>query len=110
MKENIDILMDKIAEDYNRGDHPVLPQNLSNFRDTLSYYEALNYIKICLGAKQDLSDRKAWGFIVKNHSNFKRGDILRANGWKNPSFDRARGNIIDKDFSWVKWNGPVYMK
>ena len=112
MKENIAVLMDKIAEDYNRGDHLVLPQTLKNFRDVLFCYESPNYLKIFTrtGAKQDLSEQKAWGFVVKNHSSFKRGDILRAKGWKSPYFDMARGNVIDKDFSWVKWTGPAYMK
>ena len=111
LKENIDILLDKIEEDYNRRDHPMLPQNLSNFRDILFYQESSKYFKICLGDnKYDLVDQKAWGFVIKNHSSFKRGDIMRAEGWNKPSFDMARGNVIDKDFSWVRWTGPAYMK
>tara|TARA_R110000824_G_scaffold5551_5_gene25625 strand:+ start:1518 stop:1856 length:339 start_codon:yes stop_codon:yes gene_type:complete len=112
LKENIAVLMDKIAEDYNRGDHLVLPQTLKNFRDTLFCEESPSYLKIFTrtGGKQDLSEQRAWGFVVKKHSDFKRGDILKAKGWKKPYVDKARGNVLDKDFSWVKWNGPAYMK
>jgi len=46
--------------------------------------------------------RSAWGFI-----NLENGDVLKADGWKAPALNFARGNIYSADhgLSRVKWTG-----
>lgn len=62
------------------------------------------YIKI-------VRDRSVWGFVVAvdNDKKFRKGDILKAAGWAAPERNKPRGNILDGDFSWVRWTGPAYL-
>jgi hypothetical protein len=76
---------------------------IEEFNKSLSYTDGKKYIKI-------IRENSVWGFIVKDSDNkFKRGDILKAAGWATPAKNKARGNIIDQDFSWVRWTGPEYL-
>lgn len=46
-----------------------------------------------------------WGFVVKeDNDKFKKGDILKSNTATEPSLNRARGNIYDKNL-YVSWLG-----
>ncbi len=51
-----------------------------------------------------------WGFVVIDHNDkrYPYGTLLKAAGWKAPALNGARGNVIDEDFSWVKWTGLAY--
>ncbi len=53
-----------------------------------------------------------WGFIVKTDTDkkFRKGDILKAASWAAPARNKARGNILEGDFSWVRWTGPEYLR
>jgi hypothetical protein len=45
-------------------------------------------------------------FIVRrDHGNFKAGDILKANTWRAPATNFARGNILTGDFNHIQWTG-----
>lgn len=46
--------------------------------------------------------RSVWGFI-----NLENGDVLKADGWKKPALNFARGNIYKADhgLSRCKWTG-----
>jgi hypothetical protein len=51
-----------------------------------------------------------WGFIQKeDDKKFRAGDILKAASWAAPARNKARGNVLDEDFSWVRWTGPEYL-
>ena len=61
------------------------------------------YLKIVSGTS-------VWGFVVRaDGGKFKEGDILKAATWKAPALNRARGNVLAEDFSWVRWTGPEYL-
>ena len=53
--------------------------------------------------------RSVWGFInLEDTGKFKAGDLLKADGWKTPALNFARGNIFDNaSFSCCKWTGVL---
>lgn len=73
----------------------------------LGYKIGKKYIKIT-----ERNGGSAWGFVVNTDTDarFKRGDILKSAGFSTPARNKARGNIIDENFSWVRWTGPEYLK
>lgn len=40
---------------------------------------------------------------------WRKGDILKAAGYKAPAFNRARGNVISDDYGIATWSGPGYL-
>lgn len=102
LKEAIETLKDKIADDYTLGGFKYKTRD--QFRGELKVKEGSSYIKI-------VNDNGVWGFIVKTENDrlFAKGDILKAAGWKAPARNKPRGNILKGDFSWVRWTGPAYL-
>ena len=48
-------------------------------------------------------------FIVREDSGkFKKGDILKAAGYRAPAKNSARGNVLSGNY-YVQWTGPLYM-
>jgi len=48
-------------------------------------------------------------FIVREDSGkFKKGDILKAAGYRAPARNSARGNVLTGNY-YVQWTGPLYM-
>lgn len=75
------------------------------FRSKLSATVGAKYIRIVSGGS-------AWGFVVNvdDDKKFARGDILKCAGWSTPARNRARGNVLTGDLSWVRWTGPEYLR
>ena len=108
-------LFDAIARDYaewrSRGDYGS-PSDYDEFVNKLYVEEGRKYLKII----KDDGQQMVWGFIVKEDEEpkagshpFKAGDILKAASWAAPARNKPRGNIIQGDFSWVRWTGPEYL-
>ena len=106
MNESIQTLIAKINEDYARWSKRANITNVPD--DEILVQEGSKYIKIVRKGNQS----SVWGFVVKtdNDKIFRKGDILKAAGWAAPARNKARGNILDGDFSWVRWTGPEYLK
>jgi len=109
MDNAINSLFDAIARDYadwrSRGDYAG-PSDYEEFLSKLYVEEGRKYLKIV----KDDGQRMVWGFVQKEDDKmFRAGDILKAAGWSAPARNRARGNILDEDFSWVRWTGPEYL-
>ena len=48
-------------------------------------------------------------FIVREDSGkFKKGDILKAAGYRAPALNSARGNVLTGNYP-IQWTGPLYM-
>ena len=107
MEKQLQILLNWIANDFERRDPDRTTAN-QEFRDSLAIEEGSKYLKI---TKRLGTQRMAWGFVVKTESDklFKQGDILKAASWSAPARNKARGNILQGDFSWVRWTGPEYL-
>ena len=61
------------------------------------------YIKI-------VQDTGVFCFIVREDSGkFKKGDILKAAGYRAPARNSARGNVLTGNYN-IQWTGPLYLK
>ena len=47
--------------------------------------------------------------FMADDQKFKAGDLLKAASWAAPARNKARGNILKGDYSWVRWTGPEYL-
>ena len=78
-------------------------QMIDEFNASLSYEVGRKYVKI-------IKNRSVWGFVSKeDDKQFKAGDILKAASWAAPARNKARGNVLEQNFSWVRWTGPAYL-
>ena len=106
MEKQLQKLVEEINKDYLRFMPPtseVREKMASEFVMSLEIIEGRKYYKIIKGGS-------VWGFVVKvADSKFKVGDILKAAGWAAPARNKARGNIVEGDYSWVRWTGPEYL-
>lgn len=76
---------------------------IDEFNASVSYEVGRKYIKIIKGGS-------VWGFVMKEDDKaFKAGDILKAASWATPARNKARGNVLAQNFSWVQWTGPAYL-
>ena len=104
----VEVLVEAIKTDYReytlRGKDEysdINKQMIEEFENGFEITEGKKYIKV-------LSNRSAWGFVVKNDDGkFKRGDILKAAGWNAPAKNSARGNVFDGYD--IQWTGPRYL-
>lgn len=76
----------------------------NRFKENMSYKTGNKYIKIFQ------EQGSVWGFIVNTDDDkkFKKGDILKAQGYNAPARNAARGNIIDGGYK-IQWTGPLYL-
>jgi hypothetical protein len=68
------------------------------FKASIRYEVGSKYIKV-------VSNNSAHSFIVKKDGKFKRGDILKANSWKAPATNFARGNVLSEQYGTIAWTG-----
>ena len=75
---------------------------ISEYNREISYSDGSKYVKIITG-------NSVWGFVVRVHNDkkFRFGDILKPAGWKTPTRNFARGNVIDGNFGGVSWTGAA---
>ena len=110
MDNAINELFKHIGDDYYRcrsRSEYFDPESVGEFIDNLLVEEGRKYLKI---TKKLGNQTMVWGFIVKeDDKKFRAGDILKAASWSAPARNKARGNILDGDFSWVRWTGPEYL-
>jgi len=106
MNDSIQTLITKINEDWDRWTKSADITNVP--KSEILVQEGSKYIKIVRSDSQDM----VWGFIVKTDTDkkFRKGDILKAASWAAPARNKARGNILEGDFSWVRWTGPEYLR
>ena len=112
MTLGIDKLCAKINADFvkfmslnDTADEAYVKNRINEFRNQLQYSVGKKYIKITSG-------RSVWGFVVLKDSDrirtgdlFSAGDILKPAGANAPARNFARGNVLNNDFSRVRWEG-----
>ena len=104
--KNLDKYLQAIRDDYTRwmvqSPTDVRIRMTEEFVKSVGYDVGSKYIRVYAGANQ----RSVHSFICKDDiGKFKKGDILKAAGWKAPAKNFARGNVIEGNFSNVRWTG-----
>ena len=68
------------------------------------YGNGLHYIKVFSDSG---GGKSVCAFVVatENDKKFRFGDILKPAGWRGPTRNFARGNILENDFHGVHWTG-----
>ena len=100
MDQDLQNYMDYIKEDYFKWRKDMKSDN-SIFE--VSAAPGSKYIKIIITSYGSSS---VHSFVCAKDTNFfKKGDILKANSWKAPAVNFARGNIYDKKFDEIRWTG-----
>lgn len=110
MSQALFLLKEKIGKDYAiwnarspYGDEMTKAERAKEFAESISIEEGRKYIKVIQGGS-------VWGFVMKaDDKQFKAGDILKAASWAAPARNKPRGNILEGDYSWVRWTGPEYL-
>lgn len=109
--KNLDAYVDHILNDYK------VWMNLENREDDIAKQVALEMInrfkiEVEQGSKylkivhNNGTQRSVHSFICrKDNGKFKTGDILKAAGWAAPAKNFARGNILEGNWSNVRWTG-----
>ena len=111
LKEGISNMMSGAKADYER-------MSTNNFKKELTGYSKEqvdnwdNMIRTEDGQKyiRVVRDRGVFAFVVKEDSGkFKKGDILKAAGYRAPARNSARGNVLTGNYN-IQWTGPLYLK
>jgi len=110
MPQALFLLKENIAKDFASwnarspyGDDATKEERAKEFARTVHIEEGRKYMKVIQGGS-------VWGFVMKaDDKQFKAGDILKAASWAAPARNKPRGNILEGDFSWVRWTGPEYL-
>ena len=100
-------MTDGMVEDYKLfmpPDTDVRKDMNKKFSESFVEKTGSKYIKV-------ISNESVTAFIVKTDKDkkFKKGDILYPAGWAAPARNKARGNILDGNYS-INWTGPLYLK
>jgi hypothetical protein len=108
MNTEISTLIEAIKTDYLRWSSngeltETRKRMIEEFNKSIRVEDGRKYIKI-------ISGTSVWGFLVKgtNDKQFKQGDILKPASWATPARNKARGNIIEGEYS-IQWTGPNYL-
>ena len=100
--EGITKMIEVAVEDY---------KNRCHREDMIERYE--NGFEVKTGRKyiKVINRGAAWAFVVNTDDDdmFDKGDILMAAGLASPARNRARGNVLEGDLTWIKWTCPEYL-
>ena len=107
--EGIGKMIDAMVTDYGKFN------SSHNKNDTVRndmFEEYKNGFKEIVGQKfiKVTNNGSVKAFIVKaDGGRFKMGDILKASSWRAPAKNRARGNVLEANYS-IQWTGPLYLR
>ena len=78
-------------------------EQVDNWDNMIRTEDGQKYIRV-------VRDRGVFAFVVKEDSGkFKKGDILKAAGYRAPARNSARGNVLSGNYN-IQWTGPLYLK
>jgi len=123
VNEGMTNLLSHMKEDYHRWSMsgrvtpPVITTSTDFIRETeirermeeeyntgLGYEVHTKYIKV-VSDKHGSCSVCAFVVNTENDKKFRFGDILKPAGWRGPTRNFARGNILDGDFRGLRWTG-----
>jgi len=92
------------VDDFNR-DIAIREDMEAEYGNGLHYEEHTKYIKVMSSSRGGGLCVKCFVVNTENDKKFRFGDILKPAGWKGPTRNFARGNILENDFRGVRWTG-----
>ena len=88
---------------YHSKDDTVRNKMFNEYKDGFKTIVGQKFIKVT-------NNGSVKAFVVKaDDGKFKMGDILKASSWRAPAKNRARGNVLEADYS-IQWTGPLYLR
>ena len=116
--KGMEALKSHMIEDYNRwsgmcAKHDTASHSKSEIHKEMEeeyaaglYYEVhTKYIKFMSASRGGGLCGKCFVVNTENDKKFRCGDILKPGGGMGPTRNFARGNILENDFSGVRWTG-----
>ena len=111
LKDGITNMMLGAKNDYIRMSQGLLKKELTGYsKDQVDKWD--NLWKVETGKKyiRVVRENGVFCFIVREDSGkFKKGDILKAAGYRAPARNSARGNVLTGNYA-IQWTGPLYLK
>ena len=109
LDEGIKNLMSGAKQDYVRmstsGGRELVgysKEQVDNWENSFRLHTGKKYIRV-------VKENGVFCFIVRGDSGkFKKGDILKAAGYRAPALNSARGNVLTGNYP-IQWTGPLYM-
>ena len=111
INSGIDNMIDAMKKDYKdfayRGFSPSMSEinkkMINEYNNSFDISFGSKYVKI-------KSNHSCTAFIVNTDKDkkFKKGDILKPAGYKAPTRNKARGNVLEGDYP-IQWTGPLYL-
>ena len=78
-------------------------EQVDNWENSFRLHTGKKYIRV-------VKENGVFCFIVREDSGkFKKGDILKAAGYRAPARNSARGNVLTGNYA-IQWTGPLYLK
>ena len=78
-------------------------EQVDNWENSFRLHTGKKYIRV-------VKENGVFCFIVREDSGkFKKGDILKAAGYRAPALNSARGNVLTGNYA-IQWTGPLYLK
>ena len=78
-------------------------EQVDNWENSFRLNTGKKYIRV-------VKENGVFCFIVREDSGkFKKGDILKAAGYRAPATNSARGNVLTGNYP-IQWTGPLYLK
>jgi hypothetical protein len=104
----LDLYLEAIRADYAAfkarspySNDQVQKEMIAEFNAGLRYEIGSRYVKVITGTS-------VHSFICMNDmGKFCKGDILKAASWKAPAKNKARGNVVLRDYPTVQWTGII---
>ena len=111
LKEGITNMMLGAKNDYINMSTSYGKKELTGYsKDQVDKWE--NLFRVETGKKyiRVVRENGVFCFIVREDSGkFKKGDILKAAGYRAPARNSARGNVLTGNYA-IQWTGPLYLK
>lgn len=109
MVAGVETLVETAKADYRNwmgrtagGNTDIRKNMIAEYEGDIRYQAGSKYIKV-------IQRNSVHSFIVNTDKDkkFRKGDILKPACWAAPARNFARGNVLDGDFSCIRWTGAM---
>ena len=110
LKDGIVNMMNGAKDDYIKMSTMGGKELTGYSKDQVDKWESLFRVETGKKYIRVVRENGVFCFIVREDSGkFKKGDILKAAGYRAPARNSARGNVLTGNYN-IQWTGPLYLK